>query len=217
MSRNYSGNNTLTDLLLLIKNGFVRKEHKTGSDTEYRTMTDNNLTDTMKANYDGAYSHSTSAHAPSGAQPNVIESIKVNGSVINVEDKTVDIPVPLTSNDVSADKTSTTKHPSAKAVFDHVAAALASATGGIARKILVEGEYDADTGIPTVTGDESILYFVPAGSGENNVYKEYMYINGKFEFIGTTAVDLTDYVKNDDLVEISTEEVNAIWTSVFSS
>ncbi len=32
----------------------------------------------------------------------------------------------------------------------------------------------------------------PAGSGQN-VYNEYMYINGAWELIGDTAVDLTGY------------------------
>lgn len=220
MAKDYSGSNTLSTLILLIKNtlnGFAKKELKTGSESEYRTMTDNNLTDALKTNYDAAYSHSTNAHAPSDAQANVIETVKVNGTALTVEQKAVDIAVPLVSTDISADKTSDAKTASAKAVYDYVAAAIAGANGGMAKQILVSGEYDETSGVPTVEGDENVIYFVPSGEEGNNVYKEYMYINGAFEFIGTTETDLTGYVKETDLSEITADEVNALWTSVFGS
>lgn len=220
MSKKYSGPNTLSTIMLLVQNalsGFAKKEHKTGSDSEYRTMTDNNLTDALKSNYDNAYSHSTNFHAPSDAQANVIETVKVNGTELSVEGKAVDIAIPLMSTDISEDKESNAKTASAKAVYNYVAAAIAGANGGMARRILESGEYDESTGVPTVEGDDNTLYFVPSGEEGANVYREFMYINGKFEFIGTTEVDMTGYVKESDLTEISAEEVNALWTSVFGS
>ena len=43
------------------------------------------------------------------------------------------------------------------------------------------------------TGDEHVIYMVPkTGSGNDN-YDEYMWINSAYEYIGSTAVDLTDY------------------------
>lgn len=36
----------------------------------------------------------------------------------------------------------------------------------------------------------------PAGSGQN-VYNEYMYINGAWELIGDTAIDLTGYATEE--------------------
>ena len=63
------------------------------------------------------------------------------------------------------------------------------------------GEADADT-----------IYMVKkttgvAGNGEGNVYAEYMLVNGKFEQIGDSAVDLTDYATKD---EVSTAKQGAI-------
>ena len=220
MPKNYSGPNTLSTIMLLVKNAlssFAKKEYKTGSDSEYRTMTDNNLTDALKNNYDNAYAHSTSAHAPSNAEANMIEEIKVNGSALPVESKAVNIAIPLISTDISEDKESNAKTASAKAVYNYVAAAIAGANGAMSRRILESGEFDASTGIPTVAGDDNTLYFVPTDGDDNNVYKEYIFINGKFEFIGTTEVDMTGYVKETDLTEISAEEVNALWASVFGS
>lgn len=56
----------------------------------------NDLTDELKANYDAAYTHSQSTHAPSNAQANVIEAITVNGSAQQPTGKTVNITVPTT-------------------------------------------------------------------------------------------------------------------------
>lgn len=59
-----------------------------------KSLTSNDLTDTLKKNYDAAYKHSTSAHAPSSAQENTIETIKVNGTALTPNSKAVDIPIP---------------------------------------------------------------------------------------------------------------------------
>lgn len=51
-------------------------------------------------------------------------------------------------------------------------------------------------------GEEQIIYLVPKEDSEApDVHNEYIWINGAFEFIGNTAVDLTDYVKNTDYVK----------------
>lgn len=54
----------------------------------------NDLTDTLKANYDSAYTHSKSAHAPSNAQANVLEGVQVNGVNQTITNKKVNITVP---------------------------------------------------------------------------------------------------------------------------
>lgn len=214
--KNFSEGN-LSTLLLLIKNKYVQKVFKTGSTTEYKGLSDNDLTNELKSNYDAAYTHSKADHAPADAQANIVEAVKVNGTALTIEDKTVDIPVPLLSTDISTDKASTTKGASAKAVYDYVSSAIAGASGGLTIKILADGEYDADTGIPTVEGNNSYIYFVPIAGGSNDAYKEYVFVEGNFECIGSTEVDLSGYVKSEDLVEFTTEEINAIWTSVMSS
>lgn len=212
-----TGENALSTILLLIKNGFVQKVLKTGSSTDYKVLTDNNLSDDLKDKYDEAYTHSQTDHAPAGAQANVIESVKVNNVELTIEGKAVNIAVPVLSVDINADKSLNTKAASAKAVYDYVAAAIAGVSGGLTAKILTSDEYDANTGVPTLEGNSGYIYLVPIAGGSNNAYKEYMFINNKYECIGTTEVDLSGYMKSEDLVEFTTEEINAIWTSVFSS
>ena len=84
-------------------------------------LSTNDLTNELKAQYDAAYAHSQTAHAPADAQANVIESVKVNGSAVTITNKAVDITVPtdnaqlangagyLVANDVAnkADKATT--------------------------------------------------------------------------------------------------------------
>ena len=47
MEKKYLDNNGLAHLWLLLKEKFVKKEHKTGSETEYKVLSDNNLTDEL--------------------------------------------------------------------------------------------------------------------------------------------------------------------------
>lgn len=64
-------------------------------------LSTNDLTNELKANYDAAYAHSQAAHAPSNAQANVIETVKVNGTVVTVTDKAVDIAVPTDNSQLA--------------------------------------------------------------------------------------------------------------------
>ena len=49
--------------------------------------------------------------------------------------------------------------------------------------------------------DENVIYMVLRGGGTGqDVYNEYMYINGAWEIIGNTSVDLTDYAKKEDIL-----------------
>ena len=49
--------------------------------------------------------------------------------------------------------------------------------------------------LPTENISTSTIYLVPATTpGAENVYDEYIYVNGNWEHIGSTSVDLSDYV-----------------------
>lgn len=49
--------------------------------------------------------------------------------------------------------------------------------------------------------NENVIYMVLRGGGTGqDVYNEYMYINGTWEIIGDTSVDLTDYAKKEDIL-----------------
>ena len=77
-----------------ILNGYVAKEDGKGLST-------NDLTNSLKTNYDDAYTHSQSAHAPTAAQENIIETIKVSGAEVSPEGKAVNINVPTAVSQLS--------------------------------------------------------------------------------------------------------------------
>ena len=66
--------------------------------------------------------------------------------------------------------------------------------------------------LPEVSAaDANTIYMVGTGEGsETSVYKEYMLINGKFELLGDSKVDLTDYATK---TEVETAKQAAINTA----
>ena len=73
-------------------------------------LSTNDLTATLKSNYDSAYIHSTSTHAPTDAEKNAIVGIQKNGTDLSVNSSTrkVNITVPTSASDVGAVPTSRT-------------------------------------------------------------------------------------------------------------
>ena len=61
------------------------------------------------------------------------------------------------------------------------------------------------------TGEAGVIYLVSNSGTGNNIYDEYIWTGTAMEKIGSTAVDLSGYVKSTDLVEITNEEIDAIF------
>lgn len=69
-----------------------------------KALSTNDLTDTLKSNYDTAYTHSQSAHAPSNAEKNIIVSVKKNGTALSVDsDRAVNVTVPTKVSELTND------------------------------------------------------------------------------------------------------------------
>lgn len=92
---------------------------------------------------------------------------------------------------------------SSKAVYDYVRNALANITTFSAQ--IVEELPEA--------GETNILYLIAKDPADetDNVYDEYLYINGKFEIVGSTAMDLSDYVLASDMHALTNSEISAIY------
>ena len=67
---------------------------------ENKTVLDG-ITSTKISNWDSAKTHADSAHAPSTAQANVIETVKVNGTALTPSNKAVNVTVPTTVTELS--------------------------------------------------------------------------------------------------------------------
>ena len=94
-----------------------------------------------------------------------------------------------------------------KAVYDFVTAAIAGISGFHAEIVSV---------LPDV-GQTNILYLLAkstAASGDG--YDEYLYINGAWELIGSTDIDLSGYVQASEMHAITNAEINLIVNQVWS-
>ena len=88
----------------------ARADHVHPTDTSRASQVDldthiadttKHITSTERTNWGAAYTHSQSAHAPSNAQANVIESIKVNGTAQTITSKAVNITVPTDNSQLA--------------------------------------------------------------------------------------------------------------------
>ena len=156
-----------------------------------------------------------------GAQANKIESVKVNGTALT-PDSSKAVNVDLSAYAKSADVTKE----------------IASAVSGV-----TQIDYSVVETLPS-TGKKGIIYLVANSDSGNNIYDEYIYINSKFEKLGSREMDLSSYAKKTDiptkvssltndsgyqtaaqvtsaintkLVVMADAELNAMWTEVFGA
>lgn len=102
------------------------------------------FTTALKTNYDAAYTHSQTAHAPANAQANIIETVKVNGVALTPSSKAVDVTVPTKVSDLTNDSGFLTEETT------YTLNVPASATNGNA-KINLQGS-DSTTDSVTIKG-----------------------------------------------------------------
>ena len=94
-----------------------------------------------------------------------------------------------------------------KAVYDFVTAAIAGISGFHAEIVSELPE----------TGKTNTLYLVAkteAASGDG--YDEYLYINGAWERVGSTDIDLSGYVQASEMHAITNTEITDIVNQVWS-
>ena len=70
--------------------------------------------------------------------------------------------------------------------------------------------YEVVTSLPT-TGQAGVIYLVSHNHGTSDIYDEYIWVNSKFEKIGNTDIDLSDYMKTSDMVAITTAEIDTLF------
>lgn len=156
-----------------------------------------------------------------GAQANKIESVKVNGTALT-PDSSKAVNVDLSAYAKSADVTKE----------------IASAVSGV-----TQIDYSVVEALPS-TGKKGVIYLVANSGSGNNIYDEYIYINSKFEKLGSREMDLSSYAKKTDiptkvssltndsgyqtaaqvtsainakLVVMTDTELNAMWTELFGA
>ena len=132
----------------------------------------------------------------SGAQVNKIENISVNNVTLTISGKKVNISVPTKVSQLSNDNAYQTSA--------EVIAAINTALGNF-----VGIKFEIISTLPS-TGADGTFYLKPNNGSGTNIYDEYIYVNSKWEMIGTTQVDLSGYLKKTDITTITTAEIDTI-------
>ena len=153
-----------------------------------------------------------------GGETNLINSISVNSTALTIDDsKNVDIAVATGSS-----KGTISIGGSSVAVRGLDSMAYASTddySTTAAVQTMIDEALDDITGVDfkvvdklPSSGEKGIIYLISNGGSSGNSYDEYIWLSdsSSFEKIGTTDVDLSDYVTEDDLVAITTDEIDAI-------
>ena len=66
------------------------------------------------------------------------------------------------------------------------------------------------------TGETGTIYLVSRSHGTSDNYDEYVWVSsaGKFEKIGNTDVDLSNYTKTTDFTDVGATEIDTLWDAV---
>ena len=162
-----------------------------------------------------------------------------NGNLLDIytTDRTVDVPHTLTSkyyvdSKGSIEIDSTNNNKTTFTVGSKTSSLSTSPDGVIytegASDVLLPSKSYVDDAIAGVTGMEFVLtdtlpaegekgkiYLLSNQSAGSNVYDEYIWVqdgaNGRFEKIGSTDVDLSNYYNTTNLVAITTAEIDALF------
>lgn len=150
----------------------------------------------------------------SGAQVNVIESVKVNGTKLTPSSKAVDISVPTKTSQLTNDSGFQTSRQVDSIVTgkgyqtqSQVQSLINSAVGNI-----TSIKYQKVTSLPA-TGSNGVIYLVAHSHGTQDIYDEYIWLSETktYEKIGNTDIDLSAYVKKSELTAITTNDLNTMW------
>lgn len=188
----YLDDTTLAYFWGRLKTYFVKQETGKG-------LSANDLTDALKKSYDGAVTN-VNKLVSGGAEANKINTIAVNGTVINPDtSKKVSITMPTKVSDLTNDSLFQTQ--------SQVSSAIATAVGkitGISFSIV--------DSLPT-TGTNGVIYLIShSHSDSGDSYDEYAWIASasKYEKLGNTDVDLSGYLKISDMYAITTAEIDTM-------
>lgn len=228
---------TAVDHALSAKQG---KELKALIDAINASMATKGEGDMKKAVYDansnGIVDSAEDAQKLGGQLPahyeNVLTAIKVNGAAQAITDKAVDIAVPTDNKQLANGAGYQTANQVDSAILAkgyQTAAQVDTAITGkgyqtaaqVAQAISAAGHMKREIveALPEVSAAKAdVIYLVKAkaATGTDNAYHEYMLIEGKFEKIGDTRVDLTGYLKETDLSELGATKVQSLWDAAMA-
>lgn len=178
--------NKAVDITVPTKTSDLTNDSNFAVDASY-VHTDNNYTTAEKNKLSGI---------ATGAQVNKIESIKVNGTAQTITDKAVDIAVPTNNNQL----TNGAGYQTASQVQTAINSAISGITGI---------DFQVVASLPA-TGTKGVIYLVSNSGTGINIYDEYIWVTNRFEKIGTTEIDLSNYYNTTNLLALTNQEIDTI-------
>ena len=178
--------NKAVDITVPTKTSDLTNDSNFAVDASY-VHTDNNYTTAEKNKLSGV---------ASGAQVNKIESIKVNGTAQTITSKAVDITVPTNNNQL----TNGAGYQTASEVQTAINSAISGITGI---------DFQVVASLPA-TGTKGVIYLVSNSGTGTNIYDEYIWVTNRFEKIGTTEIDLSNYYNTTNLLALTNQEIDTI-------
>lgn len=171
---------------------------------EGKGLSTNDFTTALKTSYDSAVTD-VAALKKRGGEPNKINTVSVNGTALTPDsNKKVDITVPTTATiktQIEAYKYQTSAQ---------VQTAITSALSGV-----TSIDLQVVTSLPA-TGKKGVIYLVAhTHTDTGDIYDEFVWVESKksYEKIGNTDVDLSAYVKSEDITDISETDLATMWNS----
>lgn len=184
---------------------------------EGKGLSTNDFTDALKTKLEGV---------AEGAQVNVIESVKVNGTALEITDKAVnvDLSAYAIKTDVQASLDGKVdKAEGMSLMSDAEKAKIANLASDANATYATKDEVSAIPKfaikpvdqLPTADISETTVYLVPNSGSGTNARDEYIYVNGAWEMLGTTEVDLSGYYTSaqvDEKIAAIEGDVGAVYT-----
>lgn len=179
---------------------------------EGKGLSANDYTDTEKEKLDAI---------EDGAQANVLETIKVNGTALTATDKGVDIDLSdyATNEDVDGkvDKV-TGKGLSTNDLTDDLVSKInAAVTPDTLTQAVAEAGHIKFSFVEELPeeGQTNIIYFTKLANVEDDdAYEEFVYQDGAYEKIGATRVDFSGVWSKDELVPMTTSELDELLSDI---
>ena len=65
--------------------------------------------------------------------------------------------------------------------------------------------------LPSEDISATTIYLIRTGEEENNLYTEYIFIDNNWQTLGPLKIDLSDYLKNSDIINLLSQQKYVIW------
>ena len=185
-------------------NSKVDKEYKTGSQSEYKVLSDNNLTDELVTKINNAGDSSFTGNYTDLTNKPQINNVELKAGNNTLKELGMQ---PAGNNALSSEiptDNSQLANGAGYQTASQVQSAISEAIGGIN-----EFEVQIVEELPG-TGETGVIYLVSNDGSGQNAYDEFIWTGTAFEKIGSTDVNLSNYWSKTELTAIQNSDIDTI-------